>query len=94
VTETRHFLGPNRGRVRLQYDTQLAPDRIIVYDTRGNEIASTQTYVSGRGVLEFDWNPRPGASPREQTVLVEVTGGPGMPNTVWRYSLGCPSPTR
>jgi hypothetical protein len=90
VTETRHFLGPTPGRVRLEYNTQQAPDRIIVYDSRGNEIASTQTYVSGRGGLEFNWNPRPGSSAREQTVLVEVTGGPGMPNTVWRYNLGCP----
>lgn len=90
TTETRHFLGPTPGPVRLQYDTQQAPDRIIVYDSRGEEIATTRTFVSGRGTLEFNWNPRPGSSAREQTVLVEVTGGPGMPNTVWRYNLGCP----
>jgi hypothetical protein len=94
VTEKRHFLGPTPGRVRLQYDTQLAPDRIIVYDSRGNEIASTRTYVSGRGFIEFDWNPPPNASARDLTVLVEVTGGPGMPNTVWRYNLGCPGQRR
>jgi hypothetical protein len=92
VTETRHFLGPTPGRVRLQYDTLQAPDRIIVYDSRGNEIASTRTYVSGRGFVEFDWNPRPGSSPRDQTVLVEVTGGPGQPRTLWSYTLGCPVP--
>jgi hypothetical protein len=90
ITETRHYLGPTAGRVRLQYNAHRAPDRIIVYDSRGRPLATTQTFVSGQGTIEFDWNPPPGSSQRDQVVLVEVTGGPGEPNTIWNYNLGCP----
>ena len=89
LTERNHYLGPTPGRVRLEYNTLVAPDRIVVYH-RGRPIGTTGTFVSGRGVIEFDWNPPRGGSPQDYVVTVEVTGAPGEPSTRWSYNLGCP----
>jgi hypothetical protein len=92
MTERSHYLGPQPGRVRLQYNTLIAPDRIVVYH-RGRPLGTTGTFVSGRGTIEFDWNPPRGGSPQDYVVIVEVTGAPGEPSTRWSYNLGCPGGT-
>lgn len=86
-TRTQHFLGPQPGRVQLQYDTRIDPDEIRVR-YRGRTVAETGGRVSGPGFIEFNWNPPQGSSPEEQVVEVEVVG-PGQ-GTVWGYNLGCP----
>ena len=89
ITETRHFLGPQPGRVVLDMDTLTFPDRIRVYH-KGRLLSETPGFVSGRGMLTFDWTPPPGNRPEDQVVTVEVTGDPSGRNTQWRYTLGCP----
>jgi hypothetical protein len=89
ITETRHHLGPTRGRVTMAYNTRREPDRIRVYH-RGRLLAETPGFVSGNGALSFDWNPPPGGAAEDQVVTVEVTGTPGSRSTVWNYRLGCP----
>lgn len=90
LTERNHYLGPTPGRVRLEYNNLIAPDRIVVYH-RGRVLGTTGTFVPGRGIIEFDWNPPPGGSPQDYVVTVEVTGAPGEPLTRWAYNLGCPT---
>ncbi|MBP0462756.1 hypothetical protein J5Y09_02425, partial [Roseomonas sp. PWR1] len=83
-TRTRHFLGPTRGPVSLDYDTQTVPDRIEVR-YRGRVIASTPGMVSGRGRIGFDWQPQ-----GNDYVVEVVVIGP-FSNTRWRYRLNCPN---
>jgi len=90
ITDTKHYLGPRPGRVRLNYDTQRLPDRIVVIH-KGRVLAQTRGFVSGTGAIEFDWNPSPNAPASEYVVNVEVTGTPGSNRTIWRYNLGCPA---
>lgn len=86
ITRTRHYLGPNPGRVSLRYDTLIEPDHIeVLY--RGRQVATTWIPVSGRGSISFDWRPT-GTGPEAHTVEVVVTGF-GL-STRWRYTLGCP----
>ena len=89
ITETRHFLGPNPGRVTITYNTRMEPDRIRVYH-RGRSLAETPGFVSGNGVISFDWNPPRGGSAEDYVVTVEVMGTPGSPSTRWDYRIGCP----
>jgi hypothetical protein len=89
ITETKHYLGPHPGRVRLQYDNAREPDRIIVYH-KGRALAQTYGFTSGIGGLEFDWNPPRNGATNDYVVTVEVTGTPGSRSTIWRYNLGCP----
>lgn len=89
ITETKHFLGPRPGRVRLNYNTFREPDRIIVY-YKGRKLGATDGFVPGTGGVEFNWNPPPNGSPNDYVVAVEVTGAPGSGSTRWRYNLGCP----
>jgi hypothetical protein len=89
ITETRHFLGPNPGRVTITYNTRMEPDRIRVYH-RGRSLAETPGFVSGNGAISFDWNPPRGGSAEDYVVTVEVMGTPGSPSTRWDYTIGCP----
>ena len=89
ITETRHYLGPQPGRVSLQMQNFQAPDRIRVYH-KGRLLAATPGFVPGGGIITFDWNPPPGSSAEDQVVTVEVTGDPSQPTTRWNYTLGCP----
>jgi hypothetical protein len=89
ITETRHFLGPNPGRVTITYNTRMEPDRIRVYH-RGRSLAETPGFVSGNGAISFDWNPPRGGSAEDYVVTVEVMGTPGSPSTRWDYRIGCP----
>ena len=89
ITETRHYLGPKPGRVRLSYENYTEPDRIIVY-YKGQVVGQTNNFVPGRGGFEFDWNPPPGPA-NNYVVTVEVTGKPGSTSTQWKYNLGCPA---
>jgi hypothetical protein len=89
ITETRHFLGPNHGRVTITYNTRMEPDRIRVYH-RGRSLAETPGFVSGNGAISFDWNPPRGGSAEDYVVTVEVMGTPGSPSTRWDYRIGCP----
>ena len=93
ITETRHFLGPNPGRVTINYNTWQQPDRIRVYH-RGRLLSETPGFVSGNGTISFDWNPPPGGSPEDYVVTVEVMGTPGSPTTQWEYRLSCPGGRR
>ena len=89
ITETRHFLGPRPGRVVLNYNTRIEPDRIrVLY--RGRELAQTPGFVPGTGAVSFDWRPPPNATAEDLVVTVEVMGTPGSRSTVWNYRLGCP----
>ena len=90
ITETRHYLGPNPGRVTITYNTRIEPDRIRVYH-RGRSLAETPGFVSGTGSVSFDWNPPRGGSPEDYVVTVEVMGTPGSPSTRWEYRIGCPA---
>jgi len=90
ITNTRHYLGPQQGRVRLNYNTLQAPDRIVVI-YKGRVLAQTRGFVPGIGAFEFDWNPPPNAPAGDYVVNVEVTGTPGVATTIWRYNLGCPA---
>ena len=90
ITETRHFLGPNPGRVTITYNTRMEPDRIRVYH-RGRSLAETPGFVSGNGAISFDWNPPRGGSAEDYVVTVEVMGPPGSPSTRWDYRIGCPA---
>ena len=89
ITETRHYLGPNPGRVTITYNTRIEPDRIRVYH-RGRSLAETPGFVSGTGSVSFDWNPPRGGSAEDYVVTVEVMGTPGSPSTRWEYRIGCP----
>jgi len=89
ITETRHYLGPNPGRVTITYNTRIEPDRIRVYH-RGRSLTETPGFVSGTGSLSFDWNPPPGGSAEDYVVTVEVMGTPGSPSTRWEYRISCP----
>ncbi|MCA3388045.1 MAG: hypothetical protein INF65_05375 [Roseomonas sp.] len=89
ITETRHYLGPNPGRVTIPYNTRMEPDRIRVYH-RGRSLAETPGFVSGNGAISFDWNPPRGGSAEDYVVTVEVMGTPGSPSTRWDYTIGCP----
>ena len=89
ITETRHYLGPNPGRVSIPYNTRMEPDRIRVYH-RGRLLSETPGFVSGNGAISFDWNPPRGGSAEDYVVTVEVMGTPGSPSTRWDYRIGCP----
>ncbi len=89
ITETRHYLGPNPGRVSIPYNTRMEPDRIRVYH-RGRLLSETPGFVSGNGTISFDWNPPRGGSAEDYVVTVEVMGTPGSPSTRWDYSIACP----
>jgi hypothetical protein len=89
ITETRHFLGPNPGRVTITHETFREPDRIRVYH-RGRLLSETPGFVSGNGSISFDWNPPRGGSPEDYVVTVEVMGTPGSPSTRWNYRIACP----
>ena len=89
ITETRHYLGPNPGRVTITYNTRIEPDRIRVYH-RGRSLTETPGFVSGTGSVSFDWNPPRGGSAEDYVVTVEVMGTPGSPSTRWEYRIGCP----
>jgi hypothetical protein len=89
ITETRHYLGPNPGRVTITYNTRIEPDRIRVYH-RGRSLAETPGFVSGTGSVSFDWNPPRGGSAEDYVVTVEVMGTPGSASTRWEYRIGCP----
>jgi hypothetical protein len=89
ITETRHYLGPNPGRVSIPYNTRMEPDRIRVYH-RGRLLSETPGFVSGNGAISFDWNPPRGGSAEDYVVTVEVMGTPGSPSTRWDYTIGCP----
>lgn len=90
ITETRHYLGPNPGRVTITYNTRIEPDRIRVYH-RGRSLTETPGFVSGTGSVSFDWNPPRGGSAEDYVVTVEVMGTPGSPSTRWEYRIGCPA---
>lgn len=89
ITETRHYLGPTPGRVTIPYNTRMEPDRIRVYH-RGRLLSESPGFVSGNGVISFDWNPPRGGSAEDYVVTVEVMGTPGSPSTRWDYRIGCP----
>ena len=89
ITETRHYLGPNPGRVTITYNTRMEPDRIRVYH-RGRLLSETPGFVSGNGSISFDWRPPPGGSAEDYVVTVEVMGTPGSPSTRWDYRIACP----
>lgn len=86
VTRNRHFLGDRPGRVTLEYNTLIEPDRIeVLY--RGRQVATTRVPVSGRGSIGFDWRPT-GSGPEAHVVEVIVSGF-GL-TTRWSYTIGCP----
>ncbi|MEI6161714.1 MAG: hypothetical protein WCP77_17910, partial [Roseococcus sp.] len=89
VTVTRHYLGPNRGRVMLKYDARVEPDSFEVLH-RGRRLGSSDGFQSGTGAFSFDWNPPPNGTAADYVVEVRVVGRPGSPSTIWRYSLDCP----
>lgn len=89
ITETRHYLGPNPGRVTISYNTRMEPDRIRVYH-RGRLLSESPGFVSGNGGISFDWNPPRGGSAEDYVVTVEVMGTPGSPSTRWDYGISCP----
>jgi len=89
VTVTRHYLGPQRGRVSLKYDARMEPDRFEVLH-RGRQLGSSDGFQSGTGAFSFDWNPPANGTAEDYVVEVRVTGRPGSATTVWRYGLDCP----
>lgn len=90
-TKTQHFLGPKPGPVRLAYDALTEPDWIVV-SYKGQVVAQTDGYRSGKGSIAFDWNPPTGEPPGSYVVTVEVRGTRGSRSTLWTYTLGCPGP--
>jgi len=89
VTVTRHYLGPQRGRVTLKFDARMEPDRFeVLY--RGRQLGSSEGFRSGTGAFSFDWNPPANGTAEDYVVEVRVTGRPGSATTVWRYALDCP----
>lgn len=83
ITRNKHFLGNQPGPVTINYDMKTIPDQMNVY-YQGQIVASTSRFVSGRGGLTFNFQPRGG----DYTVLVEVVGA--NPGTTWRYIVRCP----
>ena len=89
MTVTRHYLGPQRGRVTLKFDARMEPDRFeVLY--RGRQLSSSDGFRSGTGAFSFDWNPPANGTAEDYVVEVRVTGRPGSATTVWRYALDCP----
>ena len=93
TTETRHYLGPQAGPVRLSWDMKRFPDRIRVLH-KGRQIAGSNGYVSGEDTITIPWNPPPGGTGEDYTVTIIVDGDPTGRNTEWNYSLGCPTGRR
>jgi hypothetical protein len=83
VTRNRHFLGSQSGPVSIRYDMKTIPDQMNVY-YQGQMVASTGQMTSGRGSINFNFQPRGG----DNTVMVEIVG----PNrgTSWNYVVNCP----
>lgn len=79
-----HSLGENPGMVNIAYNMEGIPDRLDVYYD-DNLVASTNSYVSGRGVLSFYYPAENGRPDFCKIVLRAPKNG-----TVWSYHIGCP----
>ena len=95
VTEKKHILGNQSGRVVIQYDMERVPDKLDVF-YEGNLIASTKQvqgnvkgFVGGKnaanccGAIDFNYQYN-----KDDYCTVRVTGG--SIDTKWKYTLFCP----
>ena len=82
VTTTVHELGRPSGTFPFSYDALILPDRFDIF-YEGRLIYTTGTFVSGSATTNVSYS---GSS---TTVTVVVTGRD--PNTLWRYTVGCPT---
>lgn len=84
TTETIHYLGPDAGRLDVNYTMYSVPDMMEIF-YEGQLVATTGGLVSGNGTLSFFY-PGP---PRATTCMIRVTGPDG---TAWTYTMNCPTP--
>jgi hypothetical protein len=95
ITEKKHILGNQSGRVIIQYDMETVPDKMEVF-YEGTLVASTNQvpgnekgFVGGKnaakccGALTFDFQYN-----KDDHCMVRVTGGSS--DTKWKYTLFCP----
>lgn len=92
-TRTKHYLGPQPGQVRLNWNMNNAPDKITVF-YKGQPIAGSTGYVANQGGTSFPWNPPSGGTGDDYTVEIVVDGAPTTPTTQWDYRLACPGGRR
>jgi hypothetical protein len=79
-----YFLGSEPGTVRVTFDLYSIPDKMeIIYN--GQVVATTSTFVSGVGALEFYYPARPN-EPDYCTIRVSAP----QDGTSWEYYINCP----
>lgn len=78
-----HDMGTEAGEVVINYQMWNQPDRMDVYDWRGNLIATTGGFVAGEGFLTFDFTPS-----EHNLVRVRITARDPGPS--WTYLITCP----
>lgn len=82
IHENTHTLGKS-GHVVIEYQMWYQPDRMdVVY--QGRVIASTNTYISGTGTLEFNFV----ANGADTDVVIRISSLDGT--TSWTYLMTCP----
>ncbi|MFW5988493.1 MAG: hypothetical protein ACOCQA_03560, partial [bacterium] len=80
----KHFMGTKPGVVKINYQMYKIPDQIDVF-YKGELVATTERPVSGKGLLEWNYNPSPG-DPQYCIVRIKAP----LDNTAWEYFIGCP----
>lgn len=82
MTENTHDLGGKQGKVIVNFDMNRIPDELIVY-LDGRAVTSTNGLVSGRGYVEFNFDP---STSKSCKVVVKAP----QENTAWQYLVNCP----
>jgi hypothetical protein len=79
-----HALGDNPGKVVINYDMFAIVDKMDVYYDN-QLVASTNQFVSGTGILEFNYPATP-EKPKNCKIVLSAPD----PGTNWQYMLHCP----
>ena len=82
MTENSHDLGNKSGKVVVEFDMNQIPDELFVY-LDDIKVTSTAGLVSGRGFVEFYFDP---SKNKSCTVIVKAP----QENTEWKYLVHCP----
>ncbi|CAM3775130.1 hypothetical protein FLGE108171_14645 [Flavobacterium gelidilacus] len=82
ITENIHDLGNKKGKVIVEFDMNRIPDELIVY-LDDKVVTSTNGLVSGRGYVEFNFDPTTSKSCK---IVVQAP----QENTEWQYLVNCP----
>lgn len=86
--EYYHYIGNIAGRVVIDYTTWATSDMIEVF-YNGKRLGTTNTFVDGRGYLEFMYDPIEGV--HDVMIRLSTTEGKrGDDLSSWYYTIFCP----